>query len=458
MLSISEQAAQDRMADDHSNEGRQGRAQRGWPRWCVYPIGPLPLPMFLTLFFVVATLAAVHALTTEVSVMIATLATGGFLCAWVGGLIPVLRRLGFPAITAAFLPSYLVYRHFLPANLIETVTAFTKESSFIYLYITAIIVGSILGMDRRLLLQGIAKILFPLLAGSALAFLAGSAASVALGHPLAEMLPMVIVPVMAGGVGEGAIPLSVGYGEIFHQGSAGFLARLLPVVLLANLIAIISAGLLNTIGRRYPALTGDGVLQQRSSPTATETTEMPRADWLSPERLFTASLFAISLYLFGLLSHRVFAAPPPVVMLVLAVMLKMLDVLPPWLDQAAAAVGRFFALAVTYPLLFAVAVALTPWSAVREALSPANVAVVVFVVSTLVASGFFIGRRIGLYPVEAGIVNACHTGAGGTGDVAILTAANRLELMPFAQVATRIGGALTLTITLLIMHLLHRGH
>ena len=58
-------------------------------------------------------------------------------------------------------------------------------------------------------------------------------------------------------------------------------------------------------------------------------------------------------------------------------------------------------------------------------------------------TGFFVGRLVGMYPVEAAIVNATHSGLGGTGDVAILTAANRMELMPFAQIATRIGGALT---------------
>jgi 2-hydroxycarboxylate transporter family len=44
-----------------------------------------------------------------------------------------------------------------------------------------------------------------------------------------------------------------------------------------------------------------------------------------------------------------------------------------------------------------------------------------------------------MYPIETAIVNACHSGQGGTGDVAILTAANRMQLMPFAQIATRIG-------------------
>jgi Na+/citrate or Na+/malate symporter len=37
---------------------------------------------------------------------------------------------------------------------------------------------------------------------------------------------------------------------------------------------------------------------------------------------------------------------------------------------------------------------------------------------------------------------------GGAGDVAILTAANRLQMMPFAQVATRIGGGIMVVIAL----------
>ena len=63
-------------------------------------------------------------------------------------------------------------------------------------------------------------------------------------------------------------------------------------------------------------------------------------------------------------------------------------------------------------------------------------------------TGFFVGRWVNLYPIEAAIVNACHSGQGGTCDVAILTAANRIELMPFAQIATRIGGAVTVTIAI----------
>jgi len=64
-----------------------------------------------------------------------------------------------------------------------------------------------------------------------------------------------------------------------------------------------------------------------------------------------------------------------------------------------------------------------------------------------------VGRLVGMFPVEAAIVTVCRASQGGTGDVAILTASNRLQLMPFAQIATRIGGAATVTTALALMKL-----
>jgi malate:Na+ symporter len=62
-----------------------------------------------------------------------------------------------------------------------------------------------------------------------------------------------------------------------------------------------------------------------------------------------------------------------------------------------------------------------------------------------------VGCLMKMYPIDTAIVNACHSGQGGTGDVAILTAANRMQLMPFAQIATRIGGAIVVTVTLILV-------
>jgi malate:Na+ symporter len=106
---------------------------------------------------------------------------------------------------------------------------------------------------------------------------------------------------------------------------------------------------------------------------------------------------------------------------------------------------------VTYPLLFAIGVSMTPWDKLIAAFNIANIITIVSVVITMIAVGFFTGKWLNMYPIETAIINACHSGQGGTGDIAILSAAERLELMPFAQVSTRIGGAITVTLTLLLL-------
>jgi Na+/citrate or Na+/malate symporter len=138
-------------------------------------------------------------------------------------------------------------------------------------------------------------------------------------------------------------------------------------------------------------------------------------------------------------------------MLFIAVVVKLTRAVPPTLQLAGQTVYKFFATAITYPLLFAIGVSMTPWDKLIAAITPANITVIVATVATLMATGFFVGRRLGMYPIESAIVNACHSGQGGTGDIAILTAANRMQLMPFAQIATRIGGAITVTLTLILL-------
>ncbi len=417
-------------------------------------IGVIPVPVHLVLLAVVGYFVMSGKVPTEINMMIAVLAVMGFTCAELGHRVPGLNQIGGAAIFATFVPSFLTFHQLIPAEIIKTVTDFTKSTNFLYLFIAAVIVGSILSMDRRTLIRGFLKLFVPMAAGSAAALLVGTAVGASLGLGARHTLLMIVIPVMAGGVGEGAIPLSIGYAQIWHQQQGDLFAQVLPAVMFGSLTAILLAGVLSFAGRRFPHLTGEGRLQPgESEELATHEEDVPVGSDVT--HIAAAGLLVITLYLLGLVCFQTFGLPAPVSMLLLAVLLKLIQAVPPSLQHGAYVVYQFFRRAVTYPLLFAIGVALTPWDRLMAAFAPRNLLTIVATVVTLVVTGFFVGRWIRLYPIDAAIVIACRAGQGGTGDVAILTAANRMQLMPFAQIATRIGGAITITLTLLV--LAHQG-
>ena len=422
----------------------------GWWRLMELRIGIIPIPIFILLAALITGFVVTGNLPNEINMWIAVLALFGFLCAEVGKRIPILRNIGGAAICATFVPSFLAFHHLLPDTIVKGVTDFTKSTSFLYLFIAAIIVGSILSMDRKVLIKGFLKIFVPLAVGSIVACAVGTLVGTLLGLGAFHTFYYIVVPIMAGGVGEGAIPLSLGYAGILHQPQGDLFAQVLPPVMLGSLTAILLAGTLNYVGKKYPHLTGEGRLQpgehDEMNPVQEEIT-----GHMDVSHIAAAGITAISLYLVGMLGFKLFGFPAPVTMLFLAVLVKLTQAVSPQLQEGSFVVYKFFSTAVTYPLLFAIGVALTPWDKLVAAFTIPNLITIVATVVTIMATGFFVGRWMNMYPIDVAIVNACHSGQGGTGDVAILSAANRMTLMPFAQIATRIGGAITVTLALIAM-------
>src|SRR5207249_8993498 len=114
---------------------------------------------------------------------------------------------------------------------------------------------------RQVLIKGFVKIFVPLALGSIAAMIVGTAVGTLLGLGAYHSFFFVVVPIMAGGVGEGAIPLSIGYAGILHQDQGELFATVLPPVMLGSLTAILLSGVLNYVGKKYPRLTGEGRLQ-----------------------------------------------------------------------------------------------------------------------------------------------------------------------------------------------------
>ncbi|OCF97693.1 2-hydroxycarboxylate transporter family protein [Gilliamella sp. W8128] len=423
-----------------------------WKLMDDYKIGVIPLPLFIIAgILIFAEVLVTGKLPSEIVVMVVTCAFFGFLCGEIGKRLPIVGKMGAAAICATFIPSALVYYGILPTPVVQATTKFYKDTHILYLYICCIIVGSIMNMDKKTLIQGFLKIFGPMVCGEIVGMLVGVGVGYLLGLSPFETFFFLVLPIMAGGVGEGAIPLSIGYASILGMEQGEALGRVLPIVMLGGLTGIICGGILNRIGKAYPHLTGNGRLLPASEDDQIINKTAKAESVIDVTTFASGVLLAAILYMVGMIGHKVTGIPAPVGMLFAAVFVKLVSGVSPKVLSGSQVVYKFFQTSVTYPILFAVGVAITPWDKIVAAFTVINLIVIVCTVVSLVTTGFFVAKKLGMYPVDAAVISCCQSGQGGTGDVAILTAAERMELMPFAQIATRIGGAINVSVSLLIL-------
>jgi malate:Na+ symporter len=420
-----------------------------------YKIGIIPAKIYI--FMVVCMFLTLNRGLTPGGIIggMSLLCLYGYVCAELGKHIPLLKYLGGTVIMATFLPSYLVYVQMIPKSAVTAIGTFMKTSNFLYVFIACLVVGSICSMNRHVLIKAFLKMFVPLIIGTIVAMAVGTGIGVILGVGWYQTFFFLVIPILAGGVGEGALPLSMGYAGVLGQDQTAIFASVLPCVMLGSLIAIMTSGLLNMYGKKHPEYSGEGALLKSGDDEilkmAAEAEKEKKTKPVDIEKLIVTGLFAFSLYIGGMWIDSVIHLPAPIVMLVAAVCFKAAGVLPAYIEEGAIYLSRFIVM-LTPPLLLGVGVAMTPWDRVVAVFTnPAYLVVIFFTVISLIATAWVISGHLDMNPVEASMVVACHSGQGGTGDVAILTAGQRLELMPFAQVSTRLGGVANVTMAIALM-------
>ena len=71
---------------------------------------------------------------------------------------------------------------------------------------------------------------------------------------------------------------------------------------------------------------------------------------------------------------------------------------------------------------------------------------IAIVAGSIIGSGF-VGYAVGFYPIDSAVTaGLCMANRGGSGDLAVLGAADRMGLMAYAQLSSRLGGAIVLII------------
>ncbi|WP_353226300.1 2-hydroxycarboxylate transporter family protein [Salinisphaera hydrothermalis] len=412
----------------------------------------LGLPIF-GLFFAIMLLAiATDTLPESMIGAFIVIMLFGELFGHIGDRLPIVRTyLGGGAILAIFSAATLVYLHWLPADVAASVTTFMKSGGFLNFYIAALITGSILGMDSHILVKVGARFALPLISAVAFAALFAVIVGWCLGFSAQDAIVVITLPIMGGGMGAGAVPMSQIYQQLLGQPASYYISILVPALALGNVFAIIIAGLLDGVGKRFPSLTGGG--QMMPGVEITENQSKPTLELLG-----IGLVAALSFYVAGQILGAVIPLHPYALMIILVAAVKISGLMPGRINDAAAQWFQFVARNWTFALLFGIGIAYTDLGQVIDAISITYVLIVFAVVAGAAVGAGVVGKFMGFYPIESAITaGLCMANMGGTGDVAVLSAANRMQLMPFAQISSRLGGALILLLASLLVPLLFGG-
>lgn len=437
-------------AISHEPQSQPAKADGMLSKMLRLKIGVIPLPIYIVLALIIIAAAAVGELPNDMIGGLAVIMIMGVLLSHLGFKLPLLKNIGGPAILSLMVPSFLVFWNVLNPPVVDAVNTLMKTSNFLYLYIACLVAGSITGMNRQTLISGFIRIFIPMIAGTAAAIAVGVGVGMLFGYTAHHTLFYIVVPIIGGGVGEGILPLSIAFSQILGGESGQYVAQMIPAAVIGNVFAIIGAGILKKMADKNPAITGNGVLvrEKDGKKLGGSNYDNEKIDFAL---MGGGLLFACSLFITGSLLSPYVGIPGPILMIFGAALLKVFKLLPYKIEQGAYHLYKFVSGTLTWPLMVGLGILYIPLEDVAALISIPYVLVCASVIAAMILTGYFVGKWVRMYPVEAAIVTGCRGGLGGTGDVAILSASGRMELMPFAQISTRIGGALTVVAATLLI-------
>ncbi|WP_017798451.1 2-hydroxycarboxylate transporter family protein [Oceanobacillus kimchii] len=372
----------------------------------------------------------------------------GELLGFVGDRTPIVRTfLGGGAIVAIFGSAFMVYSGILPEYVVTGVTDFMTTGGFLDFYIAALITGSILGMSSKLLVKVGVRFFVPIFGAIIGAIILAAIIGSIVGFTIQDAILVLTLPIMGGGMGAGAVPMSQIYSELLGNSPSYYISMLVPALALGNVFAIVLASVLNLIGKKYPSLTGNGQIIEG-------VTEEKKEQKYDIKLMGAGLLAAIAFFTIGSVLGDFLPIHAYAIMIILVALTKIANILPKTVLDGASQWYQFVASNWTLALLFGIGVAYTDLNTVIEALTLQYILTVFAVVLGAILGAGLLGKLVGFYPIEAAITGGlCMANMGGTGDVAVLSASKRMELMPFAQISSRLGGAIILLITGLIIQM-----
>lgn len=371
-----------------------------------------------------------------------------------------------PHLTETLADGTKVWANFVELDLVGNINTFFKPTgAFLDFYIAALITGSILGMNRKLLMKAAARYFPAIFGGIILAFGLCALTGALMGYGAIKALLLIALPIMGGGMGAGATPLSKIFESSGTMTASEAISIMTPAVAIGNAISIVIAGIIVKV-LVSKTWNGQGTLMQAGTMDPAELEISPemqaKRDKINVTNMGIGLFVSCSFFAWGFIVAQGWSALVPSVsihayawMIITVAICKIFNLIPENIEIACYQWFQFIMKNLTPTLLVGIGLCYLDIGKVIESFSVTYLVLcLVTCLGAFVGAGL-VGKLVGFYPVEAGITaGLCMSNMGGTGDVAVLSAADRMELMPFAQISSRLGGAIILIIGSLMLSLM----
>lgn len=421
-------------------------------------VNGLPAPLFLIIFLIIIVSMKLELIPDNMGGAFAISLVLGVGLMWLGNHTPILKDYGLGTILAVLVPSILVYVGFFPQSSADIAKNFFSSYDFTSFLVPGLLVGSILAMNRKTLINAGIRFIVPMILTIVIATTVSGLIGAVMGYGFVETMLYIAGPILGSGVSASAVPLSEIYAQHGAGDSAVILTTLTASVMVANIGTILIACILAAIGNKKPNFIVKGFagcdgkllrkdeeihITENEKKTLVKDTGSTTFGQLQMGFVLTCGIF---------MAGRIFANYLPgglhfyLYMIIIAVVLKVSDLLPSEVCDASGAWTNFMAKVLTPCTLCAISLGVLKLGSVIELFSNPSYLMlcVLCVLATTIVAGVLC-YLFGFYFMEGAIMAGLGLAdMGGTGDVAVLSAADRMELLPFLTICSRIGGAINM--------------
>lgn len=208
---------------------------------------------------IVIAAAATGALSADLAGCFALMLAIGLICNEIGERIPFWNSYIGGGLVLTFLVSAFLFTYkLIPQKYADGMIMIMDDADFLSFFIIFLITGSILALDRKLLIRSFAGYIPAIFGGLLGAGILGIAAGFLFGISPVDILLKYVCPIMGGGNGAGAVPLSQIYETVTGDPAANYYSFAITILTIANIFAILTAAILKKIGEKKTSWTGDG--------------------------------------------------------------------------------------------------------------------------------------------------------------------------------------------------------